>query len=143
IQDGSMPKGGQPLDAKEQEMVKSFLDRKLVDIPANEQDRGSEIVFSYNEEDIEKQLVRVRQEMANEPEFLEDQILATKCRFNKIHCQNYLEYKQPQFEKQAQSMPESEREIFIQKHVMEIKCTNFFAASAIECREWKEKHPDF
>lgn len=141
LQDGSMPKGS-PLTTPEKEMVQSFLSRKLLDIPGSARNQGTQIVFSYNEEDIEKELAIVRNDYKDMPELLDEQILATKCQYNQTHCQAYLDMQIPKINTIALTMPEAERAAYVETTMMTVKCVNFFGASLDECREWKEKHPN-
>ena len=141
VMDGSMPKGSTMTDP-EKEMVQSFLNRKLLDLPGEQRGQNTQVVFSYSEEDVEKELVTVRKEYADHPEYLEEQLLATKCQYNQIHCQAYLDFQIPRIHQNALAQPEAERETYLKNTLMNVKCVNFGGASLNECREWQEQQPE-
>ncbi len=141
IQFGEMPKGS-TMTAEEKDMIQSFLNRKLLDIPGGQREQITQLLFTYSDEDIEKELVEIRAAYANAPEYLDDQIKRTKCQFNQKYCQAYLDLELPKIAHEAVSMPESEREPYTKNRTMEVKCVNYFGATLNECREWEESKAD-
>lgn len=133
ISDNSMPKGS-TLTEDEKTSVSSYLKRKLLDFPNDGGGPGTQVIFEWTDEEVDKQVADLRTQYAENPEDLEEGIAQIKCQYNQKYCQAYIDFRRPIIEKEALNYPEDERAEYIETEMMRAKCVNNFGAGLNECR---------
>lgn len=136
IMNGKMPKKD-PLGAEEKTLITQYLQKRMLDMPEVSYENDYLNVRRYTEENLEIERKKVLAENPNlSPENKAFLISTVDCVFGQKNCGPYLEGTKKVATMEAQSLPEGERQKFIDNKLMEARCSNLIEVTPQQCMDW-------
>lgn len=139
IYEGKMPKGG-PLKETEKKIIYDYLQKRSLDFAPQEIFE----VSSYNQYTEENLEVLRNNYVPNgsSPEVARNITLMVDCFYGQKNCNEYLESHRPNIEEASLQFPESQRQAYIEREFLRLRCENLFEVSPQQCVSYRESVSD-
>ncbi|GEM_PF-5007093 len=140
--EAQMPKGS-TLEREQVNLLRDYLKRDLLDVPREAQMElynPNMYISRYTDENLEAEKKKILEYTPNAtPEMIKEISMWSDCIYGQRNCQEYIDYKIPQYRSEAERLPEDKREKYVQEQVLNFKCLNYFEITKDECIEAKMK----
>lgn len=140
--EAAMPKGSS-LEPDQVKLLRDYFRRDLLDVPREamgELYSPGMYISRYSDEHLEAEKKKILEYTPNATEEMIKEIsMWSDCIYGQKNCQEYIDYKIPQYRSEAEKLPLEKREEFIQDQVLSFKCLNYFEITKDQCIEAKLK----